>query len=97
MIHAAALDPKAAPICLLTREWAERRAEKPAEFLDLVTSEASIEGGTEYRLPAGVSTWNRVEAYIREEGECCPFLSFHACEDGDDIRLKILWPEEVWK
>lgn len=87
-------DPRAGPVCLLTREWAARRAESPDVFLAMVTSETSTSRGIEYRLPGTAAAWDRVEVFIREEGECCPFLAFEAFEQADDIHVRIIWPED---
>lgn len=88
-------DPQADPICLLTKEWADARQERPDRFLALTTSELITPDGVEYRLPGGDANWRRVESYIEEEGECCPFLGFEAHEAGSEIVLTIRWPQEV--
>ena len=96
-LHAAARDPNAAPICLLNREWAEQRVQRPDVFLGLATSETWIDGGAEYLFATEPGTWEQLEVFVREEGECCPFLAFDAEEEGNNIVLRVLWPEEVWK
>ena len=88
-------DPHAAPVCLLTREWAVQRDESPDVFLGTVLSELPADRGIEYRLSASAEIWGRVETFIQEEGECCPFLAFEAEEEADQIRLKVIWPEEA--
>jgi hypothetical protein len=95
--HTPARNPQAAPICLLTQEWAERRVERPDTFLDLAASQTWIEGGAEYHFAAKPGMWERAEVFVREEGECCPFLAFSLREDAEEIVLRIIWPEEVWK
>ena len=94
-LSVAPLDAHAEPVCVLTRDWAAQRAESPGAFLALATSEAPTGRGIEYRLPATPATWERLEVFVREEGECCPFLAFEAHEEGSDIRLSVTWPEEA--
>ncbi len=86
-------DAGAEPICLLTREWAMRRAENPEAFLSIATSETPIDRGIEYRLPVSREVWSRIEVFVQEEGECCPFLAFEAVEEESQIRLQVIWPE----
>ena len=86
-------DPVAEPVCLLTREWAERRLESPEAFLQAALTERVMGSGIEYRLPASPEMWRRLEVFMREEAECCPFLAFEAREERSEITLAVVWPQ----
>lgn len=88
------LDPSAEPVCLLDRDWAERRAEPPDAFLDLATSQETSENGALFHFPARPGMWERISTFVDEERECCPFFSFEQWEDGDEMVLKIMRQEE---
>jgi hypothetical protein len=84
--------PGAEPICLLDKEWAQRRAEPPDAFLALSTSESTDPDGASFRFPAAPGMWERVQTFVDEEGECCPFFAFEQSEDGGEIVLRIFQP-----
>ena len=83
----------AEPVCLLDKEWAERRQEPPGAFLDLARR-TDIENGAEFRFQAGEGMWERVVTFISEERECCPFFAFEQWEEGGAVVLKITRPRE---
>ncbi len=84
--------PDAEPVCLLTREWAERRREPPDTFLALATSERTIGNGAEFRFDAGGGMWERATRFVAEERECCPFFAFEQWEDSGQVVLRITKP-----
>ena len=86
-------DAEAEPVCLLTRDWAGRRQESPDAFLQAALTERPMESGIEYRLPASPEMWRRLEVFVREESECCPFLAFEAREENSVIALDVVWPQ----
>lgn len=43
-------------------------------------------------LPAGSET-AQTEAFVQEEGDCCPFLAFAATEADGRVILEIIHPE----
>jgi hypothetical protein len=88
-------DPSADSICLLTREWAERRAVPFDALVHVSLSEETTQDGIVFRLAAAPDMWQTVRAFVAEEGECCPFLAFDATEDDGEIILRIFQPEAV--
>ena len=36
--------------------------------------------------------WERMSAFVDEEGECCPFFAFEQLEEGDELVLRIIRP-----
>ncbi len=85
-------EPTAEPVCLLDRETAARRA-VPADVLFAeATAEIAATDGAEYRFHASPGTWERIEAFVREEGECCPFFAFEEWEEDGEIVLRIVRP-----
>jgi hypothetical protein len=86
-------DPEAEPVCLLTREWAERRQEPVHALLADATAEIARPDGIEYRFPARPEVWGRLDTFIEEEGECCPFLAFEVVEEAGEAVLRVLQPE----
>jgi len=85
--------PDAEPVCLLDREWAERRQESPGPFLDLA-QRIDIDNGAEFRFEAAGGMWERVETFVAEERECCPFFAFEQWEEGGAVVLRIFRPRE---
>ncbi len=85
-------DPDAEPICLLTREWAARRREPVEVLLAEAAGETPRPDGMEYLFAAAPDLWPRIETFIAEEGECCPFAAFEAFETADALVLRIIHP-----
>ena len=92
-LNIAPLNPAAEPVCLLTREWAARRKVPVDELLGGAEREVMRDDGIEYHLPANAETWSKVETFIQEERECCPFLAFEAEERNDIIILRVIQPQ----
>ena len=86
-------DARAEPVCLLDKAWAARRAEPPDAFMASARSQASTESGSELRFEAAPGMWERVETFIDEERECCPFFAFEVWEEDGEVVLRILQPE----
>ena len=87
------LDASAEQVCLLDKEWAERRKESPAAFLDSARSQDTSEISTVFHFEAKPDMWDRMSTFVDEERECCRFFSFEQWEDGDEVLLKISRPE----
>ena len=83
----------AEPVCLLTEEWAKRRKESPEALLATARSQANLANGAEFRFEAKADTWERVETFVEEEGECCPFFAFEQWEEDGEVVLRITRPE----
>ena len=81
-------DSAAEPVCLLTREWAARRREPVEELLDAAVRVEALENGIEYEFASAPGLWRRLETFVDEEGECCPFLAFELMEREDDVVLR---------
>ena len=86
--------PGAEPVCLLDREWAQRRQEPPDAFLALATSQRTEENGAEFRFEAQPGMWERMSTFVAEERECCPFFAFEQWEEEGAVVLKIFRPRE---
>lgn len=87
--------PDAEPVCLLDKEWAERRREPPDAFLALARAQETVEDGALFRFEAAPGMWERVAAFVDEEGQCCPFFAFEQWEEGGEIVLRIFRPVEA--
>ncbi len=86
------VDPEAEPICTLDRETALRRKEQPDRLLDQALEQTSTGDGIEYRFGPVVGLWERIETFIKEEGQCCRFLAFELTESQDAVVLKAFQP-----
>ena len=82
-------------MCLLDKEWAERRAEPPDAFMAAARSQVTTESGAEFRFEAAEGMWERIETFIAEERECCPFFAFEVWEEDGELVLRISQPERV--
>jgi hypothetical protein len=92
-INVTPREPGAEPICLLTPEWAVQRREAVDTLLAEAVAEMPLPNGIEYRFEATPTIWPRIETFIAEEGECCPFLAFEAFESERDTVLRIVQPQ----
>lgn len=88
------MDPNAEQVCLLDKEWAERRKESPSAFLDLARSQDTSEYSTVFHYKATPDIWDRMSTFVDEERECCKFFAFEQWEEGDEVLLKISRPEQ---
>lgn len=88
------LDPNAEPVCRLTPEWAQARKEPPDAFLSAATAQETEEHGATFRFAATPGMWERIETFIAEERQCCPFFAFEQWEEGDELMLRIIQPQE---
>ena len=86
--------PDAEPVCLLDAETARRRREPPDALLAQARSQQTRPDGAEFHFAAQPDMWERVSAFIEEEGECCPFFAFEQWEEDDEVVLRIVRPEE---
>ncbi len=84
--------PDAEPVCLLDKEWAARRREAPEAFLAMALSQQNLPNGAEFRFEAQAGMWERVNTFVAEERECCPFFAFEQWEEGGDVVLRITRP-----
>ena len=97
--HVAPRDPNAEQVCLLDKEAASRRSpsvegrgEPPDAFLDAARSQETREAGATFRFAAEPGMWERMSAFVDEEGDCCPFFAFEQSEEGDELVLRIITP-----
>ena len=82
-------DPLADPVCLLTKDMVAERSERPEAFFASARSQRTLSNGTELRFEAAPGAWERVERFIADERECCPFFAFEQWEEGDEVVLRI--------
>jgi hypothetical protein len=85
-------DASAEPVCLLDKEWAARRVEPPDAFMASARSQRTTESGSEFRFEAAPGMWERVETFIAEERDCCPFFAFEVWEEDGEVVLRITKP-----
>lgn len=88
-------DPAAEPVCLLTKEWAERRREPVDALLADADDVRPLANGIEYRFPTTPLIGQRIETFIAEEAECCPFLAFETFDDGAATVLRVIQPVQT--
>ena len=84
--------PDAEQVCLLDKEAAARRSESPDAFLAAARSQETREDGATFRFAAEPGMWERMSAFVDEEGECCPFFAFEQWEEGAELVLRIIRP-----
>ncbi len=85
-------DAHAEQVCSLDKETAARRSEPPDAFLASARSQETRENGATFRFAAEPGMWERMSAFVDEEGECCPFFGFEQLEEGDELVLRIMRP-----
>ena len=85
--------PQAEPVCLLDRETAKRRREPPDAFLALALAQEQLPNGAKFRFEAAPGMWERIETFVAEEGECCPFFAFEQWEEEGAVVLRIVRPK----
>ena len=83
-------DPEAEKACRLTRETAAARAEPPEDFFASASDQKVLPNGYELRFATMPNTASRIDAFIAEERECCPFFAFERWEEGSEYVLRIL-------
>jgi len=89
-VHVPAKDARAVQVCLLTRESAAARSEPPDQFLGSALRQETLSDGASFHfadLPEAIA---RVDAFIREEMECCPFFAFERWREGGEVVLRII-------
>ena len=82
----------AEPVCSLTREAAAQRKVPVDVLLAQAEAEDVRPDGIEYRFAASPLIWERVNTFIDEEAECCPFLAFEALEADGKVILRMIQP-----
>jgi hypothetical protein len=86
------VNPAAEPVCTLDRATALGRQEAPDKFLDDAFAQESTPTGMEYRFQRTDEMWERVQIFIQEEAQCCPFFAFEVAEREQDLVLTIFRP-----
>lgn len=79
--------------CTLTPGEFESRMAEIAELTRDGLKEHRRDGLTLHLTYAHAA--DRVREMVRRERECCAFLAFDVCEDGDAVRLTVTAPEEA--
>jgi hypothetical protein len=88
------LEENADRACRLTSETAELRQEPPEDFFAGAKAQAVLPNGYELRFEAAPSMPGRIDTFISEERECCPFFAFEQWEEGGELVVRILGPED---
>jgi hypothetical protein len=86
-------DPNAEVICLLDDISRGQRREPPDVFLSAARTQTTLSNGTEFRFEAVAGMWERVETFVAEERDCCPFFAFEQWEEDGAVVLRITKPE----
>lgn len=86
-LHVDAQDPAAGSACLLTKSRVEQRRVRPDDFFKLAEYQP-LDDGYRATLPASDASWSTVAAFLEEERECCPGLSFDTWEEDGRIVLR---------
>jgi hypothetical protein len=87
-------DAQAEPVCLLNKDMLADRAEDPTAFFAAARSQETLANGTVFRFAAEPGTWERVERFIADERDCCPFFAFEQWEERGEVVLRITREEE---
>jgi hypothetical protein len=91
--YVAPKDAGAEPVCLLDREMLKERAESPEAFFAAAQSQETLPNGAEFRFEAAPGIWERIERFVADERECCPFFAFEQWEESGAVVLRITKPE----
>jgi hypothetical protein len=92
-VFVAPKDAEAEPVCLLDQEMLADRSESPEAFFAAATSQETLPNGTVFRFDAQPGAWERIERFIADERECCPFFAFEQWEEDSAVVLRITKPE----
>ncbi len=71
-----------------------QRRELPDALLASARSERNLPNGAEFRFEAQPGIWERVNTFVMEERECCPFFAFEQWEEEGELVLRITRPGE---
>ncbi len=73
----------------------DRREELSRDLFSAVLEARELEDGYEYAFPGDAATTDALLRFVREERECCRFLSFELVFEPDKgpIRLRVRGPE----
>ena len=93
--YVAPMDPEAEKACRLTGETVAERREPPEDFFARAKSQEALPNGFELRFVAAPGIDSRVDTFIAEEQQCCPFFAFERWEEAGEIVVRILRPEEA--
>jgi hypothetical protein len=86
------LEADAEKACRLTSETLSARKEPPEDFFAAANDQQVLPNGYELRFEAGPGMPARVNTFIDEEGQCCPFFAFEQWEEDGQIVVRILRP-----
>jgi hypothetical protein len=88
------VDAGADKACRLTDETRAAREQPPETFFARAAMQEVLPNGYELRFEAGADASRRIDAFIAEEQQCCPFFAFERWRDGDQHVLRILRVED---
>jgi hypothetical protein len=72
-----------------------QRAEPPQALFEAARSQETLPDGAVFRLEAAPGMWERVERFVADERECCPFFGFEQWEERGEVVLRITRPFET--
>lgn len=84
------MDPEAEKACRLTAETAAQRDEPAEEFFAAADDQEVLPNGYELRFLSTPQTGGRIDAFIAEEQQCCPFFAFETWQEAGQHVLRIL-------
>jgi len=91
-VHVAPKDAGAEPVCLLTPATAASRSVSPEQFLGSALRQETLSDGASFHFADLPEAFARVDAFIREEMECCPFFAFERWREEGEVVLRITRP-----
>lgn len=91
-LYVPPVEPQADPTCRLQRPEAEQRQQTLDMVIQRSLSVEPLVNGIEVRLQDSAEEREKIETFIMEEADCCPFLAFEVWIEGNDAILRILHP-----
>ena len=87
-------DPDADMACRLTDESLQLRVQPPEQFFASAIVQEVLPNGYELRFEGGAESAERIDTFIVEEQQCCPFFAFERWQEGGHLVLRILRPDQ---
>ncbi|HEY7269098.1 MAG TPA: hypothetical protein VH951_04665 [Dehalococcoidia bacterium] len=93
--YIAPMDAEAEKACRLTKDTVAQRQEPPEDFFAGAKTQEPLPNGFELRFDIAPGIESRVDTFITEEQQCCPFFAFESWQDAGEMVVRILRPEET--
>jgi hypothetical protein len=88
------VDAEAEKACRLTDETRAAREQPPEAFFASAVAQEVLPNGYELRFEGGAESSRRIDTFIAEEQQCCPFFAFERWREEDQHILRILRLED---